>query len=686
MATAGDNPIRSRADDVLGRARAARSVARLVRDADASEGYVVGLLGPWGSGKTSLINLVREELASEPPLPVVDFNPWMFSGAEQLAESFFNELGAQLRTESREFATIADDLQQYGEALAPLRFLPVVGPWIERIRGGTGALKRLIDARRGGVGDLRMRIAKRLAALDQPIVVVVDDVDRLHVDEIRDMFKLVRLTANFPNLTYLVAFDRQRVEQALSEQGLPGRDYLEKILQVTFDIPVLPDGVLLSQLTRSIDSALDDIEDPGPFDDVAWPDVLAEIIFPLVRHLRDVRRYVAGVRSTVIDLQGRVALVDVLALEAIRVFMPETFVLLGGSVAGLTTTWSAVYGHHESPNLKQQVGRLVASGADHTDVVTAMIQRLFPAGSRHIENNHYGPEWLKSWLKERRVAHPELLRLYLERTESADMIAFSAAERAFSLLDDPVGLDNLFEALEPESLEDVISALEAYEDDFPPEAVPSGVQVLLSWTGRLPDRGRGMFEFAPRLVVMRVVLRMLRRLDSASEVERVTLDVLPKLPSLSSKLELINIVGHEEGLGHRLIDADRAVQLERELRDQVRSTSPNDLASEWDVARLLMWTKRTADASEPELPPVTDGVLLAAVLRDSVTEVRSQGAGSRAIHREPRLVWDGLVELAGGESAIAAHVGEFAVSADNELAQAAALAKKYLGGWRPERF
>lgn len=100
MATAGDNPIRSRADDVLGRARAARSVARLVRDADASEGYVVGLLGPWGSGKTSLINLVREELASEPPLPVVDFNPWMFSGAEQLAESFFNELGAQLRTTS----------------------------------------------------------------------------------------------------------------------------------------------------------------------------------------------------------------------------------------------------------------------------------------------------------------------------------------------------------------------------------------------------------------------------------------------------------------------------------------------------------------------------------------------------------------------------------------------------------
>ena len=58
--------------------------------------------------------------------------------------------------------------------------------------------------------------------------------------EIRDIFKLVRLTANFPNIIYIVAFDRNRVEKALAEQGLPGRDYLEKILQVAFDLPVVP--------------------------------------------------------------------------------------------------------------------------------------------------------------------------------------------------------------------------------------------------------------------------------------------------------------------------------------------------------------------------------------------------------------------------------------------------------------
>lgn len=683
--TRGDNPIRSGAEDLLGRGRAAQSIARLLRTADVSEGFVVGLLGPWGSGKTSLINLVREELKLASALAVVEFNPWMFSGTEQLAESFFNEIGAQLRTESPRFAAIADDLQQYGEVLAPLRFLPVIGPWIERFRGGAGAIKRLVDARRGGVTDLRARVAKRLAGLERPIVVVVDDVDRLYVDEIRDMFKLVRLTANFPNLIYVVAFDRGRVERALSEQGLDGRDYLDKILQATFDIPVLPDGVLVGQLTRALDASLEDVEEPGPFSTAAWADVLAEIVFPLVRHMRDVRRYVAAVRSTVVDIHGQVALVDVLALEAVRIFLPDTYALIGTSVAGLTTTSSSAYGGtSESPVLKQQVEAIVASGP--SDITTALIVRLFPGAQRHIQNNHYGSEWLKSWLRKRRVAHPDVLRLYLERTESDAIVAFTAAERAYSLMGDAGALDAFLETLELDSLEDVIGGLEAYEDEYPVETVVPAATVLLRWIGRLPDKPRGMFSFEARLTVTRVVLRLLRRWETPDAIEQATNEILPALPSLSSRLELINIVGHEEHVGHKLIDPEAAATMARELRDAVRGAEPRELAQEWGLARLVMWTKRTSDPSEPPMPSLDDLTLLGALLRGCLTEVRSQGLGSRAVHRESRLVWDGLIEIIGDEAVLAAAVDDFAASDDSKLAEAAELAKRYLGGWRPEGF
>jgi predicted KAP-like P-loop ATPase len=91
-----DNPIRRLEDDSLGRAHSARLFARQVLSVDASEGVVVGVLGSWGSGKTSFINLARIELDAA-RIPVFDFNPWMFSGEEQLMDSFFNELTTQLR-------------------------------------------------------------------------------------------------------------------------------------------------------------------------------------------------------------------------------------------------------------------------------------------------------------------------------------------------------------------------------------------------------------------------------------------------------------------------------------------------------------------------------------------------------------------------------------------------------------
>src|ERR1700726_3678707 len=76
-----DDPIASSEEDALGRTRAARSFAEHVLSLDASKGVVVGVLGPWGSGKTSFVNLARHHLEGT-GVPILDFNPWMFSGAQ----------------------------------------------------------------------------------------------------------------------------------------------------------------------------------------------------------------------------------------------------------------------------------------------------------------------------------------------------------------------------------------------------------------------------------------------------------------------------------------------------------------------------------------------------------------------------------------------------------------------------
>ena len=187
---------------------------------------------------------------------------------------------------------------------------------------------------------------------------VLDDVDRLSAQKIRDVFKLVRLTASFPNLIYIVACDRLAVEQALEEQGLPGRDYLEKILQWPFNLPNVPRHMLWEQISAAIDDALAGIENQGPFDEQVWLDIRAEIVRPLIQNMRDVRRYAITIQETVAGLDGQVALTDVLGLEAVRLFLPDVFMRLPEAIEGLTTTTTS---QGNQRHIERQIQKKIAN-------------------------------------------------------------------------------------------------------------------------------------------------------------------------------------------------------------------------------------------------------------------------------------------------------------------------------------
>jgi hypothetical protein len=685
----GDTPILKAEDDLLGRLTTASVVASEIRVVDPSEGYVIGILGPWGSGKTSLINLTRAELGQPPVITILEFNPWMFSGAEQLVESFFHELAAQLRVRGDRLARLAEDLEAYGEIFAPLRYLPIVGPWIERLRGGTRALRELAERRRGGAAAARNRIVKRLRVLDQPLVVVVDDIDRLRAEEIRDIFKLVRLTANFPNVIYLLAFDRARVEHALTDDGITGRAYLEKILQLVYDVPLPPQHVLSSVLTQELDRVLEHVSPQGPWQKERWPDVFAEIIRPLVRNVRDVRRYAAAVHATATSTGEHVALVDVLGLEAIRIFLPDVFDKLIQAQTALTATPAVGFtASQEPPELKQSVLDLVEAGGTQAKVVRSMIERLFPAAERYVSNTTYGSDWLKKWLRNRLVAHPDILEFYLQRVAGAGLKAFIQAERAFAVLGDPIALNAIFDSIDSNELEAVIERLEVYEGEYPTATVGPAITVLLNRVDSLPKVDRGMFSVGPRLVVARVVLRMLRQLADESERETIVRDALSRLTKLSAKRELLRLVGYEENAGHKLVPQSSVEGLDSELRVAVRAASATDLASEGDLLHLLWWTRRSANDSEPALTlPTGDGFELALLL-DAVTETKSQSIGSRAVLRAQRLAWDPLVEVIGGAAAVGAFLekARAAAGADSIALATIDLAERYAAGWKPPEF
>ena len=187
-----------------------------------------------------------------------------------------------------------------------------------------------------------------------------------------------------------------------------------------------------------------------------------------------------------------------------------------------------------------------------------MIRRLFPAARRYIENNSYGAEWKKEWLRERRVAHEDILRLYLEHYAGDHFKAFLHAEKAQLFMDNRELFDYYLRSLDAPEITDVITALETYEDQYKSESVEPASIVLLNLLHTLPDNRINMFDYDVRLKVTRVVYRLIRSLNAPDAIESAVKSILPEVVTLSAEYELIGMVGHTEGQGHELISEETA--------------------------------------------------------------------------------------------------------------------------------
>lgn len=238
-----DTPIRKQVDDLLERKYVAKLLASQFVANAKSESYVLAVLGPWGSGKTSVINMIEEELSTSERVIPLRFDPWLFSGTDQLFQAFFDRMAAQLQISKHDSVKrVANGLEKYGAVLAKAGAIPHVGlPLMVLGLLGMGAgvgAKRLSSKELREFDEQRDALVKQLTELDYAIVVIIDDVDRLHSSEIVSLMRLIRVLARFPNIHYLLSMDRRRVEEALDEGVLGrGRAYLEKIVQSTYDLP-----------------------------------------------------------------------------------------------------------------------------------------------------------------------------------------------------------------------------------------------------------------------------------------------------------------------------------------------------------------------------------------------------------------------------------------------------------------
>lgn len=232
MALDSDRPIASREEDLLERGPLIDQLAGWVLQVPARDGFVIGVTGPWGSGKTSVLQLLAKQLADD--VIVARFDPWLFSGTDQLVARFFDEVGNLLvKDKAKRIKKLGQRLADYGAALSPAAGI-VLGPASQLM----AAPQQVAALRQASVGEQRQHLREALLRSQRRIVVLIDDIDRLEPREVKEIMRLVKLVADLPGVVHILSYDRSRVELALGGAGHDdGRAYLEKIVQVSMAVP-----------------------------------------------------------------------------------------------------------------------------------------------------------------------------------------------------------------------------------------------------------------------------------------------------------------------------------------------------------------------------------------------------------------------------------------------------------------
>lgn len=679
-----DNPISTASEDLLQRSKFVERIVREIDMIDASQGYVLAVMGQWGSGKTSVLNLVKEQLSNSGTI-LVEYNPWLLSGVEELVDGLFREINAKLNKKGVKYRAAIDKIIDYGEMLTPLTSVPVVGAWANGVLMPFQVMAKHRNLRTTSVVEQKEQVAEALTNMDSSIVVIVDDIDRLDKVEVREIFKLVRLTANFPNVIYLLSFDRIRVENALTEDGVPGRAYLEKIVQNGFEIPLIPRKVLTREVAQALDSALEQVK--VRLDREVWDNTLLNIVVPAIKNMRDVRRLAMAVRSTAAALTDSIEVSDIVALETMRLFLPDAFWYLvayqlpeGNSKINA----NEIRGKDEKEiNISQALSNVPQDEA----IIDAFLRITLPTSSYYDPGIFSaGIGSLDEYLRKRRVAYSEVRKIYLEQVLSDRLIAFANAEIIYQLTDDSAALAHELNAIADDELEDVISDLGRFAGKYSEVGVVNVILAILGAMTRLPRHDdRSVFMPEVRFNVTYTVGKILEQYQrNGGAVEAAVDAIISRLRSLSARLEFILLVGHVPDKGRRIVSPSYAQRLQQQYEQDVAVTQIEQLMHEDNLLNVLIapvyWGSSIAQRIDVTAPLSVHY----AVFRSSAGENRCQSSESTHIHRTPVLAWGKLCGVYSDESTIEQVYNKMCEAPESDSAYLLELIKKYLDGWRPE--
>lgn len=252
----GDKPA---GEDLLGYSPYIDSLAKVLLNPTLETPFVVGVFGPWGTGKSTFMDLLGSRLAAN-SLDTLPFRPWQFEEKEfvwkALILSVLSYLEGQKTVAEKDRDRLAALLKNVAKLAIDKSVQAVTGDrmtlddFVEVYAEAAQRNARFINTFRREFEEIKTDILGHGNNPNGRLIIFVDDLDRCTPENCIMVLEAIKLFFDASECIFVIGIDREVVQKGIDHKyqkisGISGQEYLEKIIQLPFTLPPVADGPFL---------------------------------------------------------------------------------------------------------------------------------------------------------------------------------------------------------------------------------------------------------------------------------------------------------------------------------------------------------------------------------------------------------------------------------------------------------
>ncbi|QYK53648.1 MAG: AAA family ATPase [Fimbriimonadaceae bacterium] len=243
-------------EDRLSRTDAAKAFAKAINEVPAEESQTFAICGEWGTGKTFFAEMVIEKVVAEK----IRLNSWALGSHSAFVEDLASQLSDRL--------AISKNPHERAEIYLSLtRFSTIVGTTLTAVGVKPEGVAILALATLFGLASkslknlksrstLRQELSETCRKLGKPIWIIIDDIDRMSTEDVREVMRVVSCYRELPYIKFLIIFDYDYVLNAFQGYEKENREeFLEKLVDFKEFLPPIDSNEIMSRFYESMESA-----------------------------------------------------------------------------------------------------------------------------------------------------------------------------------------------------------------------------------------------------------------------------------------------------------------------------------------------------------------------------------------------------------------------------------------------